>query len=74
MNSFFNSFTKLFGNKYKKEIKNIEPIIDEINILLQSIQKLSNDKLRQKTTEFILKIQNSYTEETSLIKKLTTEK
>ena len=73
MSNLFNIFTKLFGNKYKKEIKSIEPIVEEINSEFESIQKLSNDDLRQKTQDFILKIQDSYKDENNLIENLKEE-
>ena len=44
----FDFTTKLFGNKYDKDLKEINPIIDKIKSVYPSIQALSNDELRQK--------------------------
>ena len=46
----FDFTTKLFGNKYDKDLKEINPIIDKS--VYPSIQALSNDELRQKTKSF----------------------
>ena len=48
----FDFTTKLFGNKYDKDLKEINPIIDKIKSVYPSIQALSNDELRQKTESF----------------------
>ena len=66
--SIFTSFTKIFGNKYKKDIKKITPIIEKIHQEFDSLQDISNDELRNKTKEFILQIQDSYKEEQEKIK------
>ena len=44
--------TKLFGDPNTKEIAKIQPIINAINALEQSIQTLTDDQLKAKTTEF----------------------
>ena len=71
--SIFTSFTKIFGNKYKKDIKKITPIIEKIHQEFDSLQDISNDELRNKTKEFILQIQDSYKEEQEKIKELKLE-
>ena len=48
----FDFTTKLFGNKYDKDLKEINPIIDKIKSVYPSIQELSNDELMQKTESF----------------------
>ena len=48
----FDFTTKLFGNKYDKDLKEINPIIDKIKAVYPSIRELSNDELRQKTESF----------------------
>ena len=45
----FDFTKKIFGNKYDKDLKEINPIIDKIKSVYPSIQALSNDELRQKT-------------------------
>tara|TARA_B100000900_G_C20602260_1_gene726154 strand:+ start:4775 stop:8095 length:3321 start_codon:yes stop_codon:yes gene_type:complete len=55
----FDFASKLFGNKYDKDLKEINPVIDQIKTAYTSIQSLSNDELRQKTTEFKTQIQDA---------------
>ncbi len=55
----FDFASKLFGNKYDKDLKEISPVIDQIKAAYPSIQSLSNDELRQKTSEFKQKIQDA---------------
>ena len=71
--SFFTSFTKIFGNKYKKDIQSINPIIEKTKTAFLSLNDLSNDELREKTKKFISIIQESYKEEKNLIEKLKSE-
>ena len=55
----FDFASKLFGNKYDKDLKEINPVVDQIKTAYTSIQSLSNDELRQKTLEFKNQIQDS---------------
>jgi preprotein translocase subunit SecA len=51
--SVINSILKIFvGNKAKKDLKEISPIVLSINSLEESYSDLSNDELRNKTNEF----------------------
>ncbi|MBQ4057818.1 MAG: preprotein translocase subunit SecA [Lachnospiraceae bacterium] len=43
---------KLFGTHSDKEIKRITPLVDQIEALDETMQALSNEELRAKTTEF----------------------
>ena len=52
MASFLNIIGKLFGNKYDKDIKQITPIVEEINKQYESLTQLTNDQLRNKTMKF----------------------
>ncbi len=48
-----NILTKILGgNKSEKDVKKIEPRVQEINNFFNQYQTLSNDELRGKTTEF----------------------
>ena len=40
MGSFLNILGKLFGNKYEKDIKQINPIVDQINSRIWKNQKI----------------------------------
>ena len=42
----------IFGSQNERDIKFIKPIVEKINELEPSIQKLSDDELKYKTTEF----------------------
>ena len=40
---------KIFGNKYDKDVKNIMPIVEQINSKFSELENISNDQLREKT-------------------------
>lgn len=46
------SISKLFGNKSQRDIKEIRPIVDKILAAGSQLGQLSNDALREKTTDF----------------------
>lgn len=48
---FLNLVSKLFGSKYDKDIKEITPIVDEINKEFEILSNLTNDQLRDRTTD-----------------------
>ena len=55
--SILNSILKIFvGDKAKKDLKEISPIISEINLKQEKYIKFSDDKLRNKTQEFKIEI------------------
>jgi preprotein translocase subunit SecA len=45
-------FEKIFGDPNEKILKKIQPTVDEINSFEESVKKLSDDELKQKTEEF----------------------
>lgn len=47
-----NVMSKLFGNRQSKEMKRLQPLIDEINQYFGQYQSLSDEELREKTDEF----------------------
>ncbi len=50
--------SKIFGgSKSEKDVKKMQPIVDEINNYYSRLQTLSNDQLRNKTSEFKATIQ-----------------
>ena len=51
--------TKVFGSENNRFLKKIQPIIDQINQLEPSLQKLSDDELRARTERFKAHIQNA---------------
>ena len=47
-----NTGKKLFGTKSERNIKKIEPLVEEVKKLEESYQRLSEDELKAKTDEF----------------------
>jgi len=45
-------FNKIFGNSNEKFAKNLQPLVEKINSLEDSIKQLSNGQLKEKTKEF----------------------
>ena len=58
-----NVIKKIFGEKYAKVLKELWPLVDEINEEYEKIKTLSDEELKAKTAEFKEKIQE-YTKET----------
>ncbi len=50
--AFGNILKKIFGTKSDKDIKVIQPVVDQINKIYPSYSNISNDELRAKTAEF----------------------
>lgn len=44
--------TKIFGTKHDREMKKIQPMVDQINALEPKMKALSDDQLKAKTPEF----------------------
>ena len=61
---------KLLGTKSDKDIREISPLLDKVHEVYPSIEKLSNDQLRQKTVEFKAKILAATTEKEKAINNL----
>ncbi len=69
--NILNSIISVFlGNKSKKDIKKVQPIVTQILALEAGIQKLSNDELRAKTVYFKEKINAAIAENTKEIASL----
>lgn len=45
--SFISVLNKIFGNKSQRDLKEIQPIVNEINALGPKMKELTNDELRQ---------------------------
>ncbi|MBR6403131.1 MAG: preprotein translocase subunit SecA [Eubacterium sp.] len=52
---------KIFGTHSDRELKKIKPLVDGVLALDESMQKLSDDELRAKTTEFKERLANGET-------------
>ena len=59
INSLVKGISKLFGSKADKDVQSIYPYVEKINTEYNKLQDLSNDQLRNKTTEFKTRI-NDY--------------
>jgi preprotein translocase subunit SecA len=72
--SFINSLLKVFvGNKTKKDLKILQPIVDKVRSFEEEMESLSLDQLREKTNEFKSKIRESVKNHTDKIDQLNTE-
>ena len=72
--SFLDSVLKVFvGDKSKKDVKEIQPIVDKIKALEKEFEALSLDELRGKTVAFRKKIADATADIRSKIEVLNTE-
>ena len=73
--SFINSILKVFvGDKYKKDLKLLQPIVTDVNTFESEVSNLTNDQLREKTNYFKQKIKeatHSFTSQIDLLKEET---
>ena len=72
LSSITKSISKLFGTKSDRDLKEIQPILEQILEAHKEIVKLSNDQLRGKTAEFKKRIADSISKEEAEIKQLRT--
>jgi len=49
---FFNYLTKVFGSKNERELKKLQPLLEEVNLLEPKIQAMNNAQLRAQTGLF----------------------
>ena len=59
INSFVKGVSRIFGNKADRDIKELYPLVEEVNSHYEQLHSLSNDQLRAKTAEFKARI-NDY--------------
>ncbi len=72
--SIINSVLKVFvGDKKKKDLKLLQPVVTNTHSFEKEISNLTNDQLRDKTNHFKLKIAEATNEFTSKIKDLEEE-
>ncbi len=53
--------TKIFGTKHERDIKKIQPIVDQINEYDQTYESLSDEEIQAKTPEFKERLANGET-------------
>ena len=72
--SLINSILKTFvGDKRKKDLKQLQPIVDQVRSYDKEMESLSLDELRNKTLQFKIKIKESSQEFESKIQELKEE-
>ncbi|MBT8280156.1 MAG: preprotein translocase subunit SecA [Muriicola sp.] len=72
--SLLNNVLKAFvGDKSKRDVKELRPLVDDINAFGEQLQALSNDDLRAKTTGFRALISESCSSLTADIDKIKQE-
>ena len=72
--SILNSVLKIFvGDKSKKDVKELQPILDKIKSFEKELEGISLDELRDKTNTFKLKIAEDISEITAKINALEEE-
>ncbi len=69
--SIINNVLGLFlGNKYERDLKEINPYVDKIHIEFEKLKDLSNDGLREQTDDLRKEILGSIAEDENIIKSL----
>lgn len=68
-----NIVTKVFGSKHDRDLKRIQPIVDQINEIYPTLEKLTDEELRQKTDVFKTKINEATSETREEIERLEAE-
>ena len=62
--------TKVFGSKSEKDIKKIQPVVDEIKSYEEQMKQLSDEELKAKTQEFRQKIKDATADTVAEIKEI----
>lgn len=68
--SFTSFLQSMFGNKSSRDMKLIQPLVEEVKKVYPEIKALSNDELRAKTKELQQHVQSSAAEEKKKIEEL----
>ncbi len=71
--SIFKGITKVFGSKSDRDLKELTPIVDQINTVYNQLRSLSDDELRNKTKELKTRIADHLAEIDIEIEKLQKE-
>ena len=70
---FLGLITKLFGNKAQKDMKAIQPIVDQIKAQYEVIDALSNDELRAHSWALMDKLKAAVADKKSQIANLKSQ-
>ena len=68
--NFLAIITKLFGNKQEKDIRAIQPIVDQVKAAYEQIDALSNDELRAHSRALMDKLQAAVADKKARIAEL----
>ena len=68
--NFLEIITKLFGNKQEKDIRAIQPIVDQVKAAYATIDALSNDELRAHSWALMDKLQTAVADKKARIAEL----
>ena len=70
----FNDFlTKIFGNKAQRDLKEVSPVVNKIKEVYPTIEKLSHDELRARTTAIRVQLQDAVKAERNRIEEIRAE-
>src|ERR1700727_2147616 len=70
LEGFVGVLSKIFGNKDTRDVKELQPIIDNALEIEKTLLSISNDELRAKTDEFKKRIQDRIQEKEQQKKEL----
>ena len=62
--------TKLFGSKYERDLKELNPIVDQVKAVSPELEKLSNDELRKRSEDLKMKIKSYIKEDQDKVAEL----
>ncbi len=68
--NFLEIITKLFGNKAQKDMRAIQPVVEQIKAQYEQIDKLSNDELRSHSWALMDKLQQAVSQQEAEISRL----
>ena len=68
--TFIEIITKLFGNKAQKDMRAIQPIVDQIKAQYEQIDKLTNDQLRARSWALMDRLQAAVADKKARIAEL----
>ncbi len=64
---------KVFGDKASRDLKEVQPLVEKVKAEYPKLQSLSNDELREKTTDFRNRIAGKISDEQAQIDQLRNE-
>jgi preprotein translocase subunit SecA len=57
----FDLLTRVFGSKNERELKKLQPVVDQINVLEPGMQALTDDELKAYTDKLKQRVENGET-------------